>query len=129
MNRGSTDNLSVMIVGLNDPSSVREAKKGNEHIKILSSIGNMGKKKISISNKENSYPEKIKEIDSRIMEINKNTSKLMQQMKRIWLLFCWYSSCYMFKFLRLNWSWNIPVRNIKYTLEKEVNRSEFSFLR
>lgn len=29
MNRGSTDNISVMVIGLNDPTSVREAKKGN----------------------------------------------------------------------------------------------------
>jgi hypothetical protein len=51
MNRGSTDNVSVMVIGLNDPSVVREAKKGNEHIKILSSIHNTGKKKSNLSNK------------------------------------------------------------------------------
>ena len=67
MNRGSTDNISVMMVGLNDPSTVREAKKGNEHIKILSSIHNAGKKKVNMSNKENSFPDKIRELDSKIM--------------------------------------------------------------
>lgn len=56
MNRGSTDNISVIMVGLNDPSVLREAKKGNEHIKILSSISASTKKKSHLSNKENSYP-------------------------------------------------------------------------
>lgn len=56
MNRGSTDNISVIMVGLNDPSVLREAKKGNEHIKILSSINACSKKKSHHSNKENSYP-------------------------------------------------------------------------
>ena len=51
MNRGSTDNVSVMMVGLNDPSVKKEPKKGNEHIKILSSIHSNGKKKLNISNK------------------------------------------------------------------------------
>ena len=55
MNRGSTDNISVMMVGLNDPAVVKEQKKGNEHIKILSSISNPSKKKVNLSNKEN-YP-------------------------------------------------------------------------
>ena len=45
MNRGSTDNISVIMVGLNDPQLVREAKKGNEHIKILSSMNQTSKKK------------------------------------------------------------------------------------
>lgn len=56
MNRGSTDNLSVMMVGLNDPSVPKEPKKGNEHIKIMSSIHSTGKKKMMLNNKENSYP-------------------------------------------------------------------------
>ena len=29
MNRGSTDNISVMVIGLNDSTSIRQAKKGN----------------------------------------------------------------------------------------------------
>lgn len=67
MNRGSTDNISLIVVGLNDPNVVREPKKGNEHIKILSSIGGANKKK-PVHNKENSlsYPDKMKEIDSKI---------------------------------------------------------------
>lgn len=56
MERGSTDNISVMMVGLNDPSVLREPKKGNEHIKILSSIHPSSKKRGNFSNKENSYP-------------------------------------------------------------------------
>ena len=60
MSRGSTDNISVMMIGLNDPTTLKEPKKGNEHIKILSSINSGGKKKMNLSNKENSYPEKIK---------------------------------------------------------------------
>ena len=59
MNRGSTDNISVMMIGLNDPAIVKEPKKGNEHIKILSSISNPSKKKVNLSNKEN-YPEKLR---------------------------------------------------------------------
>ena len=51
MNRGSTDNISVMMVGLNDPAVHKEPKKGNEHIKILSSISSQGKKKVNLSNK------------------------------------------------------------------------------
>jgi hypothetical protein len=57
MNRGSTDNISVMMIGLNDPSVVKEPKKGNEHIKIMSSIhSSSGKRKMVLNNKENSYP-------------------------------------------------------------------------
>lgn len=56
MNRGSTDNISTIIVGLNDPGTLREAKKGNENIKILSSIHNTSKKRSNLSNKENSFP-------------------------------------------------------------------------
>ena len=82
MNRGSTDNISVMMVGLNDPLTVKEPKKGNEHIKILSSINSGGKKKVHFSNKENSYPEKLRELDSKIMEINRNASKLSIQAHR-----------------------------------------------
>lgn len=68
MARGSTDNISLIVVGLNDPSEVREPRKGNEHIKILSSISNHMRKKVSASsNKENDYPDKLKEIDSKIL--------------------------------------------------------------
>ena len=82
MNRGSTDNISVMMIGLNDPAVLKEPKKGNEHIKILSSINNGNKKKGNICNKENSYPDKLKEIDGKIMEINRNASKLSTQPRR-----------------------------------------------
>lgn len=51
MARGSTDNISLIVVGLNDPTVEREPKKGNEHIKILSSINNNQlRKKPSTSN-------------------------------------------------------------------------------
>jgi len=87
MNRGSTDNISVMMVGLNDPSVLKEPRKGNEHIKIMSSIHNStGKKKMVLNNKENSYPEKLKELDSKIMEINKNASRFSLQPKRMWVI-------------------------------------------
>jgi len=29
MSRGSTDNISIVVVGLNDPTVAREPKKGN----------------------------------------------------------------------------------------------------
>jgi hypothetical protein len=52
MNRGSTDNISLIVIGLNDPSIAREPRKGNEHIKILSSISsNLRKKPSTTSNK------------------------------------------------------------------------------
>lgn len=52
MMRGSTDNISIIVVGLNDPSIKREPKKGNEHIKIMSNISNtMTKKKVIINDK------------------------------------------------------------------------------
>ena len=38
MARGSTDNISLVIIGLNDPDADREPKKGNEHIKIMGSL-------------------------------------------------------------------------------------------
>ena len=82
MERGSTDNISVMVIGLNDPSVVREAKKGNEHIKIMSSIHNTGKKKMNLSNKENSFPDKLRELDSKILQINRNASRISLQPKR-----------------------------------------------
>ncbi len=41
MKRGSTDNISIVIIGLNDPEADRAPKKGNEHIKIMG--GNMRK--------------------------------------------------------------------------------------
>lgn len=56
MARGSTDNISLIVIGLNDPESKREPRKGNEHIKILSSISNLKKKGSVASNKENDYP-------------------------------------------------------------------------
>ncbi len=56
-----------MVIGLNDPTTVREAKKGNENIKILSTINNTGKKRMNINNKENSFPDKMRELDSKIM--------------------------------------------------------------
>ena len=82
MNRGSTDNISLIVIGLNDPSCVRQPKKGNEHIKILSTINNNRKKSSAISNKENDYPQKLKEIDSKIFEINRNATRILQQPKR-----------------------------------------------
>jgi hypothetical protein len=83
MIRGSTDNISIIIVGLNDPTLKREPKKGNEHIKIMSNITNtVTKKKNPQSDKENNVPEKIREIDSRINEINKTASKILQQSRR-----------------------------------------------
>jgi len=83
MTRGSTDNISLIVVGLNDPSEVREPRKGNEHIKILSSISSHMRKKASTSNnKENDYPEKLKEIDSKIVEINRNATRILQQSRR-----------------------------------------------
>jgi len=82
MNRGSTDNISVMMVGLNDPAVLKEPKKGNEHIKILSSINNGNKKKGNISNKENSYPDRMKDLDSKLLEINRNVSKIAIQPRR-----------------------------------------------
>lgn len=52
MLRGSTDNVSVIVIGLNDPAIKREPKKGNEHIKIMSNISNtMSKKKSSLDDK------------------------------------------------------------------------------
>jgi fibronectin type 3 domain-containing protein len=82
MNRGSTDNISVMTIGLNNPNHIREAKKGNEHIKILSTISSNKKRGNLNHNKENSYPDKMKEIDSKIMEINRNANKILQQNRR-----------------------------------------------
>lgn len=55
MNRGSTDNISLVVLGLNDPKSSRQPKKGNEHIKIVSSIKTNPKHKL-MNDKENSYP-------------------------------------------------------------------------
>ena len=37
---------------------------------------------MNLSNKENSYPEKLKELDSKIQEINRNASKLSIQPRR-----------------------------------------------
>ncbi len=48
MIRGSTDNISIIVVGLNDPTLKREPKKGNEHIKIMSNISNTTNKKKNI---------------------------------------------------------------------------------
>ena len=39
INRGSTDNLSVLVIELRDPQQVKPSEQqGNQHIKILSSI-------------------------------------------------------------------------------------------
>lgn len=46
MKRGSTDNISIVLIGLNDPDADRAPKKGNEHIKIMGSLnGNALRKK------------------------------------------------------------------------------------
>ena len=84
MARGSTDNVSLIVVGLNDPSVAREPRKGNEHIKILSSISSSLKRKPSaVSNKENDYyPSKLKDIDSKILEINRSAARVIQQSRR-----------------------------------------------
>jgi hypothetical protein len=83
MARGSTDNISLIAIGLNDPAEVREPRKGNEHIKILSSISNHMRKKVSASNnKENDYPERLREIDSKILEINRTATRVLQQSRR-----------------------------------------------
>jgi hypothetical protein len=48
----------------------------------MSNINNTaGKKKTHLSDKEN-VPDKIKDIDSRINEINKTASKILQQSRR-----------------------------------------------
>jgi hypothetical protein len=78
MKRGSTDNISIVIIGLNDPEADRAPKKGNEHIKIMGSLNGNALRKKELKNKENNYPEKLKDIDSRIQEINKNASRLAQ---------------------------------------------------
>ena len=57
MKRGSTDNVSLIVIGLNDPDIPKEPKKGNEHIKIMSSLNQIKKK---VNNKENNHPDKIK---------------------------------------------------------------------
>jgi len=54
MKRGSTDNISLLMIGLNDPDVPRAPKKGNEHIKITSSV-TTNKRKME-NNKENSKP-------------------------------------------------------------------------
>ena len=84
MARGSTDNVSLIVVGLNDPSVAREPRKGNEHIKILSSISsNLKRKPSAVSNKENDYyPSKLKDIDSKILEINRSAARVIQQSRR-----------------------------------------------
>ena len=45
MSRGSTDNISLVIIGLNDPEGDKEPKKGNEHIKIMGSVNSNALKK------------------------------------------------------------------------------------
>ena len=66
MMRGSTDNISLIVIGLNDPDGVKEPKKGNEHIKIMGSLNSNTLRKKELRDKENNYPSKMKEIDSRI---------------------------------------------------------------
>lgn len=83
MERGSTDNISLIIVGLNDPTEKKQPKKGNQHIKILNSLNCGNKKRAStINNKQNDYPEKMKQIDAKILEINRNATKILQQGRR-----------------------------------------------
>jgi len=67
MKRGSTDNISIILVGLNDPETDRSPKKGNEHIKIMGSLNGNALKKKEQKNKENNYPDKLRDIDSRIL--------------------------------------------------------------
>lgn len=78
MRKGSTDNISMIAIGLNDPEHEKVPKKGNEHIKIMGSLNGNALKKKEARNKENSYPDKMKDIDSRISEINRNASRLIQ---------------------------------------------------
>lgn len=44
----------------------------------MGSLNGNALKKKELRNKENSYPEKLKDIDSRILEINRNASRLVQ---------------------------------------------------
>ena len=83
MQRGSTDNISLISICLNDPFSSREPKKGNEHIKIFSSIyAGQRKRGNNVSNKENNYPDKLKELDNKIMEINRSANKVLHAQRR-----------------------------------------------
>lgn len=90
MLRGSTDNISIVVVGLpelaelTNPTLKSEAT-GSEHIKVLSSISsptdNLTKKKKrdpTEHNKENeNNPSKLKALDSRINEIARSADKLL----------------------------------------------------
>lgn len=67
MKRGSTDNISIVLIGLTDPDTDRAPKKGNEHIKIMGSLNSNNLKKKESRNNENNYPDKLKDIDSRIL--------------------------------------------------------------
>jgi prefoldin subunit 5 len=44
----------------------------------MGSLNGNALRKKELKNKENNYPEKLKDIDSRIQEINKNASRLAQ---------------------------------------------------
>ena len=78
MKRGSTDNISIILIGLNHPQADKTPKKGNEHIKIMGTLNGNALKKKEQKNKENNYPDKLKDIDSRILEINRNANRLVQ---------------------------------------------------
>lgn len=56
MKRGSTDNISIVLIGLTDPEADRAPRKGNEHIKIMGSLNGNALKRKEQKNKENSYP-------------------------------------------------------------------------
>lgn len=87
MIQGSTDNISIIVIGL--PRlyellnlKVKMEEKTKEQIKVLSSIGEnvinqsqKKKKKQSVDNKEN-YPSKLKVLDMRIQEITQNAQNL-----------------------------------------------------
>ena len=51
MNRGSTDNISLIVIGINDLLAEKEPKKGNEHIKISGSANSNILRKRLLNNK------------------------------------------------------------------------------
>lgn len=87
MSHGSTDNISVIVIGLPglenflDPEKPQPVElKSSKHIKVVNSIPNTlgeSKKKNVSYNKENNEPsEKIKRLDNRINEIAQNVQRL-----------------------------------------------------
>lgn len=79
INRGSTDNLSVVVLGLGDVECAQpQQEEGNEHIKILSSIP---KVKVSAP-KEVEKGAKMQELDEKISEINRNCTRVLGQTRR-----------------------------------------------